>query len=115
MPVDDAVFQVRDNALVVGTHGRGIWVLDDAGPLQGLTAEATRESEILRGEGDAEKTRILGSAYSQDPDFFAFYRSMQAYEAGLKHNDTRMVLKPDSDFFRYFADPSGKAREEQRK
>ena len=48
-----------------------------------LTAEATRESEILRGEGDAEKTRILGEAYSQDPDFFAFYRSMQAYQDAL--------------------------------
>ena len=42
------------------------------------------------------------------PDFFAFYRSMQAYEAGLRHNDTRMLLKPDSEFFRYFVDPSGK-------
>jgi membrane protease subunit HflC len=41
-------------------------------------------------------------------DFFAFYRSMQAYEAGMKHNDTRMLLRPDSEFFRYFVDPSGK-------
>ena len=48
-----------------------------------LTAEATRESEILRGEGDAEKTRILGEAFGQDPDFFAFYRSMQAYQDAL--------------------------------
>ena len=45
------------------------------------------------------------------PDFFAFYRSMQAYETGLRANDTRMLLKPDSDFFRYFVDPSGKTRE----
>ena len=76
-----------------------------------LTAEATRESEILRGEGDAEKTRILGESYGQDPDFFAFYRSMQAYESGLHAADTRMLLSPDSSFFRYFGNPSGKPRE----
>jgi membrane protease subunit HflC len=66
-----------------------------------LTAEATRESEILRGEGDAEKTRILGSAYSQDPDFFAFFRTMQAYQDSLTGNST-VVLSPDSDFLKYF-------------
>jgi membrane protease subunit HflC len=66
-----------------------------------LTAEATRESEILRGEGDAEKTRILGSAYSQDPEFFAFFRTMQAYQDSLQGNST-VVLSPDSDFLKYF-------------
>jgi membrane protease subunit HflC len=66
-----------------------------------LTAEATRESEILRGEGDAEKTRILGLAYSQDPDFFAFSRTMQAYQDALTGNST-VVLSPDSDFLKYF-------------
>jgi membrane protease subunit HflC len=66
-----------------------------------LTAEATRESEILRGEGDAEKTRILGLAYSQDPDFFAFSRTMQAYQDSLTGNST-VVLSPDSDFLKYF-------------
>ncbi len=66
-----------------------------------LTAEATRESEILRGEGDAEKTRILGSAYSQDPEFFAFFRTMQAYQDSLGGNTT-VVLSPDSDFLKYF-------------
>jgi membrane protease subunit HflC len=72
-----------------------------------LTAEATRESEILRGEGDAEKTRILGSAYSQDPDFFAFFRTMQAYQDSLTGNST-VVLSPDSDFLKYFGKgPSG--------
>jgi membrane protease subunit HflC len=76
-----------------------------------LIAEATSKSEQIRGEGDAERNRIFAEAFSRDADFFSFYRSMQAYEAGLKHNDTRMVLKPDSDFFRYFADPSGKPRE----
>jgi membrane protease subunit HflC len=73
-----------------------------------LTAEATAKSEQMRGEGDAERNRIFAEAFGRDPDFFAFYRSMQAYEAGLRSNDTRMLLKPDSDFFRYFTDPMGK-------
>ena len=79
-----------------------------------LLAEAQSKAEQTRGEGDAERNRIFAEAYSRDQDFFAFYRSMQAYEAGLKHNDTRMVLKPDSDFFRFFGDPAGKPREEKK-
>lgn len=74
-----------------------------------LTAEATRESEILRGEGDAEKTRILGQAFSQDPDFFAFWRTMQAYQDSLGDGKTTVVLSPDSDFLKYFGKgPGGK-------
>lgn len=73
-----------------------------------ILAEANRRSEELRGQGDAEKNRILAEAFGRDPDFFTFYRSMQAYEAGLKPGDTRMVLSPTSDFFRYFNDPSGR-------
>lgn len=73
-----------------------------------LIADATAKAEQTRGEGDAERNRIFAEAFGRDPDFFAFYRSMQAYEAGLRHNDTRMLLRPDSDFFRYFADPSGR-------
>jgi modulator of FtsH protease HflC len=76
-----------------------------------LLAEAASKAEQTRGEGDAERNRIFADAFSKDPEFFAFYRSMQAYEAGLKHADTRMVLKPDSDFFRYFSDPSGKGND----
>ena len=76
-----------------------------------LVAEATSKSEQVRGEGDAERNRIFAEAFGKDPDFFGFYRSMQAYEAGMRHNDTRMVLSPDSEFFRYFVDPSGKPRE----
>ncbi len=76
-----------------------------------LVAEATSKSEQIRGEGDATRNQIFAEAFNQDPDFFGFYRSMQAYEQGLKHNDTRMLLKPDSNFFRYFTDPSGKPRE----
>jgi membrane protease subunit HflC len=76
-----------------------------------LLAEARSKGEQTRGEGDAERNRIFAEAYGRDPEFFSFYRSMQAYEGGLKPNDTRMLLKPDSDFFRYFVDPSGKLRD----
>jgi modulator of FtsH protease HflC len=76
-----------------------------------LIAEAQSKGEQTRGEGDAERNRIFAEAYGRDPDFFTFYRSMQAYESGLRSNDTRMVLKPDSEFFRYFGDPTGKDRE----
>jgi membrane protease subunit HflC len=76
-----------------------------------LLADAQSKGEQTRGEGDAERNRIFADAYGRDPDFFSFYRSMQAYEAGLRPNDTRMLLKPDSDFFRYFVDPSGKSRD----
>jgi modulator of FtsH protease HflC len=75
-----------------------------------LVAEATSQSEQLRGEGDAIRNQIFADAFNKDPDFFNFYRSMQAYETALKSNDTRLVLKPDSNFFRYFNDPNGKAR-----
>jgi len=73
-----------------------------------LLAQAQSKAEQVRGDGDAERNRIFAEAFGRDPDFFAFYRSMQAYEAGLKAGDTRMLLRPDSDFFRYFGNPSGK-------
>jgi membrane protease subunit HflC len=77
-----------------------------------IQAEAQQQAEQLRGEGDAERNRIFADAFGGEAaDFFTFYRSMQAYEAGLKAGDTRMLLRPDSDFFRYFGNPSGKARE----
>jgi len=76
-----------------------------------LLADATSTAETVRGEGDGERNRIFADAFGRDPDFFSFYRSMQAYEAGLKSGDTRMLLKPDSEFFRFFVDPSGKSRE----
>jgi membrane protease subunit HflC len=75
-----------------------------------IVAEAGRRADELRGQGDAEKNRILAEAFGRDPDFFSFFRSMQAYEAGLKPGDTRMVLSPTSDFFRFFNDPSGRSR-----
>jgi membrane protease subunit HflC len=75
-----------------------------------IVAQATSTAEQTRGEGDAERNRIFAEAFGRDLDFFAFYRSMQAYEAGLRHNDTRMLLRPDSEFFRFFGDPMGKPR-----
>jgi membrane protease subunit HflC len=78
-----------------------------------IESEANRESEILRGEGDAERNRTFAEAFNQDPDFFEFYRSMQAYSQALQNSGTTMVLSPDSDFFRYFNDPLGAARPSQ--
>lgn len=72
-----------------------------------LLAEARRDAEIIRGQGDAERNRIFAQAFSRDPDFFAFYRSMQAYNESLSSSDTTMVLSPDSEFFRYFDDVRG--------
>lgn len=69
-----------------------------------IRAEARRESDILRGEGEGERTRILNDAYGQDPEFFRFYRSMEAYEQSFASENTYMVLSTDSDFFRYFDD-----------
>lgn len=73
-----------------------------------LKANATRDAEKLRGEGDAERNNVFADAFTRDADFFGFYRSMQAYEAGLKGSDTRMLMSPNTEFFRYFNDPSGK-------
>jgi modulator of FtsH protease HflC len=76
-----------------------------------ILADAQSKGEQTRGEGDGERNRIFAEAYGRDPEFFSFYRSMQAYEAGMRPNDTRMLLKPDSEFFRFFVDPSGKPRD----
>jgi modulator of FtsH protease HflC len=72
-----------------------------------LLADATSHAEQIRGEGDSTRNGIFADAYTRDPDFFTFYRSMQAYEKSMQRGDTRLVLKPDSDFFRYFGNPSG--------
>ncbi len=65
-------------------------------------AEARKNAEIIRGTADAERNRVFADAYTQDPEFFAFYRSMQAYARSLGTEGTTMVLNPNSDFFRYF-------------
>jgi membrane protease subunit HflC len=72
-----------------------------------LLADATSSAEQIRGQGDSERNRIFADAYNRDPGFFAFYRSMQAYEKSMQRTDTRLVLKPDTEFFRFFSDPSG--------
>jgi modulator of FtsH protease HflC len=74
-----------------------------------IVADANQQSETIRGAGDAERNGIFADAYTRDPDFFGFYRSMQAYERSMQKGDTNLVLRPDSNFFRYFGDPSGKA------
>lgn len=74
-----------------------------------LKANATGESERVRGDGDAEKNSVFAGAFGKDPDFFAFYRSMQAYKGALKSGDTRMLLSPNSQFFQYFNDASGES------
>ena len=74
-------------------------------------ATAQEQGETTRGLGDALRTRIFAQAYGKDPSFAAFYRSMQAYEAGLGQGDTTMILSPDSAFFKYFEQgPSGGGR-----
>ena len=67
-----------------------------------LRAQAQQQADQLRGEGEAQRNGIFAEAYGKDPDFFSFWRSMQAYEAGLKSGDTRLILSPNSQFFRYF-------------
>jgi membrane protease subunit HflC len=67
-----------------------------------IVAAATRDAEILRGQGDAERNRIFALAYGQNEEFFQFYRSMEAYRTSLANTGTTMVLSPDSAFFSYF-------------
>ncbi len=73
-----------------------------------LLSDARRDSEILRGEGDGERNRIFGEAFSQDPSFFEFYRSMTAYQQSMgATSDTTLVLSPSSEFFRFFENAAG--------
>jgi len=73
-----------------------------------IIADANSQAEQVRGDGDGERNKLFAEAYGKDADFFAFYRSMTAYENSMKGNDTRFLLRPDSEFFRYFANPTGK-------
>jgi len=73
-----------------------------------IVADARRESEILRGEGEAERNAIFANAFTRDSEFFEFYRSMAAYSRALEGDGTTMVLSPDSEFFRFFGDSSGR-------
>jgi membrane protease subunit HflC len=71
-----------------------------------ITAQAQQQSEQIRGEGDGERNRIFAEAYGADPEFFAFYRSMQAYEKSFANGRTQALISPKSDFFRYFSTPT---------
>ncbi len=72
-----------------------------------IKANAQRDAEILRGDGDAERSGIFAEAYNKDRDFFSFFRSMRAYEVGLKDGDTSLVLSPNAQFFKFFNSASG--------
>ena len=67
-----------------------------------LLANAKKQSEIMKGEGDGQRNKIFAEAFGKDPDFFSFYRAMQAYENALIGGDTSLILSPDSDFFKFF-------------
>ncbi len=69
-----------------------------------LLANAKKQSEIMKGEGDGQRNKIFAFAFGKDPEFFAFYRAMQAYEKALIGGDTSLILSPDSDFFKFFGD-----------
>ena len=73
-----------------------------------IKAEAQQQADTIRGAGDGERNQVFAEVYGKDPDFFAFYRSMQAYDQSFKAGDTRFVTSPGSDFFRYFGNPTGK-------
>ena len=74
-----------------------------------LVSEAEREAEIIRGEADAERNSIFAEAYGRDPEFFEFYRSLNAYEGALKGSNSSLVLSPDSEFFNYLRSSRGTA------
>ena len=67
-----------------------------------ILAQANKKSEIMKGEGDGQRNKIFADAFGRDPQFFAFYRAMQAYEKALIGGETSLVLSPDSDFFKFF-------------
>lgn len=73
-----------------------------------IVAEANREAQIIRGQGDADAVRIFAEAFGKDPDFFAFYRTMEAYRNSLGKEDTTMILTPESEFFEFFGAAGGR-------
>jgi len=78
-----------------------------------MVSKAKRESEIIRGQGEAKRNKIFADAFTRDPEFFAFYRSMQAYPRSLQGDGTTLVLTPDSEFFRYLKDPFGRLKDKK--
>ena len=73
-----------------------------------LTSDARRQADVIRGEADAERNRILAEAYGQDPEFFAFTRSLLAYESSLQGANSSIVMQPDSEFFDYLRSDAGR-------
>lgn len=73
-----------------------------------ILADAEREAQILRGQGDEEAIKIYANAFKRDPEFYAFYRTMEAYRKSLPGEDTTLILKPEGDFFRFFKSEQGK-------
>ena len=71
-----------------------------------ILADAQKQSEIMKGEGDGERNKIFADAFGQDPDFFSFYRSMQSYSKAFTAGETSMILSPDSEFFKFFGNTS---------
>ena len=67
-----------------------------------ILADAQKQSEIMKGEGDGQRNKIFADAFGRDPEFFAFYRAMQAYEKALIGGETSLILSPDSEFFKFF-------------
>ena len=73
-----------------------------------LTSDARRQADVIRGEADAERNAILAQAYGQDPEFFAFIRSLSAYETSLRGGNSSIVMQPDSEFFDYLRSDAGR-------
>ena len=73
-----------------------------------ILADAEKQSQILKGEGDGQRNKIFADAFGQDPEFFAFYRAMQAYEKALIGGETSLILSPDSEFFKFFGNVKSK-------
>ena len=101
-----ALRYVKDNRLLPHGFDKGTADKEVAITL----ADAQQIGETTRGQGDAQRTRIFAEAFGKDPSFAAFYRSMQAYEAGLGQGDATLVLSPDSAFFKYFEQGPGGGR-----
>ena len=76
-----------------------------------ILADAQKKSEIMKGEGDGQRNKIFASAFGKDPEFFGFYRAMQAYERALIGGETSLILSPDSDFFKFFGNPNPKTNQ----
>ena len=75
-----------------------------------ILADAEKQSQILKGEGDGKRNKIFADAFGQDPEFFAFYRAMQAYETALIGGETSLILSPDSEFFKFFGNIKSKSQ-----